>query len=96
MRCIICGDTLDGEESVRYVGAVAHARCASESVEKNVEGFDKRPFYIGSLGTFIAIMMSMPMLSITQDGSLYSLAFGGIAIGLVVQSVGFLGKCQVF
>ena len=90
VRCIICGETLDGQESVRYVGAVAHASCASKSVEENVEGFDRRPFYIGSVGTFVALLMAIPMFSLIQDGSLYAIAFAGISIGLVVQSVGFL------
>lgn len=91
VRCIICGELLDGEESVRYVGAVAHASCASKSIEENVEGFDRRPFYIGSVGTFIALLMAIPMFTLIQDGGLYAVVFAGIAIGLVVQSVGFLG-----
>lgn len=96
VRCIICGETLDGQESVRYVGAVAHASCAAKSIEDHHEGFDRRPFYIGSMGTFIAILMSIPMFLDAQDSGLYALAFIGIAIGLVVQSVGFLGIRQSY
>ena len=91
VRCIICGETLEEWEIVRYVGAVAHASCAAKSVEEHFEGFDKRPFYIGSMGTIIALVMYIPMFLLAQDGGFYALAFAGIAIGLVVQSVGFLG-----
>jgi len=91
VRCIICGETLDGQESVRYVGAVAHASCASRTIEENVEGFDRRPFYIGSMGFLIALSSYIPLYLLGINSGLYALAFVGIAIGLVLQSVGFLG-----
>ena len=91
VRCIICGETLDGQESVRYVGAVAHASCASRTIEENVEGFDRRPFYIGSMGFLIALSSYIPLYLLGTNSGLYALAFTGIAIGLVLQSIGFLG-----
>jgi len=91
VRCIICGETLDGAESVRYVGAVAHASCAAKSVENQFEGFDRSFFYIGSTGLLVALATYIPLYSLGISSRLYALAFVGIAIGLVLQSVGFLG-----
>ncbi|MFW9849196.1 MAG: hypothetical protein ACFFF4_08645 [Candidatus Thorarchaeota archaeon] len=95
--CMLCGAPLKGRVKVRYQGWWCHIECAAENQDKNVVTFNKTPFYLGSLGAPIGILLTLSMIYMSvQLLPLYSvwpiaIPFLGMALGLAFQSIGFYG-----
>ncbi len=95
--CMLCGELLKGRDKVKYQGWWCHTECVAESLEKNVDNFDKKPFWIGSLGAPVGILltltlfvMSLEYVPILNPWPI-AIPFLGMAAGLAFQSVGFYG-----
>ena len=65
--CMLCGEILKGRDKVKYQGWWCHTECAAESLEKNVEKFDKKPFWIGSLGAPIGILLTLTLFIMSLE-----------------------------
>ncbi|MHA2423709.1 MAG: hypothetical protein ACXAEF_02915, partial [Candidatus Thorarchaeota archaeon] len=95
--CMLCGELLKGRDKVRYQGWWCHTECTAESIEENVDNFDRTPFIIGSIGGPIGIILAlslfyssmqlMPALSVWP----VAIPFIGMGTGLMLQSIGFHG-----
>ncbi|MHA1638455.1 MAG: hypothetical protein ACTSUB_10625, partial [Candidatus Thorarchaeota archaeon] len=91
LRCIICGKSLILAEAVRYSGALAHATCTQKTIVERVGSFKRGLLYFGSSGVVVVVAIFLA-LSIGVTGPVYyTVAFAGIAVGLLLQSVGFVG-----
>lgn len=93
--CIHCGEPLKGREKVRYQGWWYHAECAAKSMEENVDNFDRRFFWLGSLGAPVGIFLTAALfvMSLNYEPILNPwsivIPFLGMAAGLAFQSFGF-------
>ncbi len=100
--CIICGEPLKGREKVKYQGWWCHADCTVKSLEENVDNFDRRPFWLGSLGAPVGIFLTIGLIAMSQNSApllnpwALAVPFLGMAAGLGFQSFGFYGIYSVF
>ncbi len=95
--CMLCGEPLKGRKKVRYQGWWCHAECAANSLEMNVDNFDRSPFIVGSLGgpigisltisLFYSSLLNIPFLTVWP----IAIPFIGMGAGLMLQSIGFSG-----
>ncbi|MDF1539745.1 MAG: hypothetical protein P1Q69_12665 [Candidatus Thorarchaeota archaeon] len=102
LTCIICGTPVQGREKVKYQGWWCHAECAAKSLNENVDNFDRRYFWLGSLGAPVGILLvaGLYMLSLSYTLILNPWALAtpllGMAVGLGFQTFGFYGIYTVF
>ncbi len=92
--CILCGKPLKGFQTVIFRDWHAHAECAQEALEKQVDNFNRIPFWIGSLGCVFGIILAFPFLLLPMqvyNPTPYWIAFLGMAISLFFQVFGFYG-----
>lgn len=102
ITCIFCGEPVDPDEAVRFEGFISHPGCAASTRERRIKQFDTTLFSIGAIGALIGVLMSIPLLlnsnytTVTAYGiNIYdwqslALSYTGIAVGLVIQSIGLI------
>ncbi len=101
-RCVLCGKELRGHEIVNYRGVPVHLECASGAIQRQVENFDKKPLFFGAISAIVAVFSFLPLLNIIASGQvLYNAeplvpSFVGVAIGTLIQSVGYYGVYKNF
>lgn len=91
LRCIICGKPLSKADGVRYGGALAHETCTLKTIEEKVDNFQRSLLYIGSFGLVVVAVTYFSLFTTVTDPIYYAIAFAGTAVGLMIQSVGFVG-----
>ena len=93
--CIMCGKPLAGLEKVKYRDWWAHAECAQEALEKQVDEFNRTPFFLGSLGIIFGFILNFIIVlqyqAMSHDPLYYAISYLGMALGLAFQAYGFYG-----
>ncbi len=92
--CILCGELLKGLQTVKYRDWYAHAECAERALVKQVDNFNRLPFWVGGIGGLFGILLATPILLTTGpmlDPTVYWIAFLGMGMALAFQVFGFYG-----
>ncbi len=100
--CIFCGELLENRDVVKYRSWYAHKACTTRAMEKQVEDFDKKPFYAGSTSLFFGVITAglffqlFPFLGSLEDPSALIAINALMAVTLFLQSFGFFGFTMSF
>ncbi|TXT57473.1 MAG: membrane protein of unknown function [Candidatus Thorarchaeota archaeon] len=62
--CIFCGKSIAKSDIVRYNDWIAHKTCARQTVEESKQTFSPILFKIGAIGPLVAILLTLPILSL--------------------------------
>jgi len=93
--CILCGKPFADFQTVKFRDWWVHAECAQSALEKQVDGFNRTPFRIGSLGIVFSFLLSIPIYAqyhiLINNPIFYGVPFLGMAIGLLFQVFGLYG-----